>query len=73
MLTFNQFKNTRKLKDIHSGEMYAYHGGFFANIDYDQLGEEIYIVLGEVFTSLESAELTLYQMYCDEDRLSEGY
>lgn len=73
MITLKQFRESRKLKDIHTGEMYAYHGGFFANIDYSSKGDEVYSVLGEIFNTLEEAEERLYSMYCDEDRLTEGY
>ena len=72
-LSLKQFRESRKIKDIHTGEMYAYHGGFFANVDYDKDGNEVYVVVGEEFKAIEEAEVALYQMYCDEDRLTEGY
>lgn len=67
-LSLKQFRESRKITD--SG--YVYHGGFHIEEGFD-VDEDVYIICLETFTDFDKAEEQLYQMYCDEDRLSEGY
>ena len=68
MKTFQQFKDSRKITE--SG--YEYHGGFHIEEGFD-VDENVYVICLETFSDLAKAEARLYQMYCDEMKLIEGY
>lgn len=67
-MTFSEFQKSRLATDYG----YAYHGGFYIEEGFD-VDEAVYVICLETFTDFDKAEKHLYQMYCDEDRLSEGY
>ena len=73
MLTIEQFRKTRKLvaKDDCDIWTYGVHHDWRICESFDSPTK--YSVCGEEFDSLEKAEESLYQMYCDEEMLLEDY
>lgn len=69
MITLEEFRNTRKVLDCAFGErnVYAIHW------EADETPDGTWSTGVGEFGALEEAEEALYQMYCDEDSLLEGY
>lgn len=67
MITLEEFRKTKK-EAKNARNDFVYTGGWF-----------IWVFKGEfstgpdIYPTLEEAEEALYQMYCDEDSLLEGY
>lgn len=76
MQTFNQFQHTRRLKVVRDKDTWCYgvHGTWQITETYpEDVAGSVFTICGEEFTTLEAAEHALYNMYCDEEMLTEGY
>lgn len=76
MYTFNQFKQTRKLKIVKDKDTWCYgahHTWQITETYPEDIAGSVFTICGEEFATLDEAEHALYNMYCDEEMLTEGY